>query len=219
MRDLAFQAEQWARRYEPHVEPLNRFVDELGELDDAGHPPYIPPMYRGVEAPALAILRDPGPKAGGVKGSGFLCVENDDQTAERFWHFLAEARIDQADVVPWNAYPWYINAKPTVVQLAAGVEPLRRIIELMPRLHVVLSLGTDARAAWRLFAAANGELVRARQLHVLETYHPSRKALQHPGQAERDQREERIRSTLRTAATQLGTTPPVDGTRLHPHQR
>jgi len=48
-------------------------------------------------------------------------------------------------VVPWNAYPWYINAKPTVVQLAAGVEPLRGIIELMPRLRVVLLLGTDAK--------------------------------------------------------------------------
>ncbi len=41
-------------------------------------------MYHGVEGPALAILHDPGPKAGSVKEPGFLCVENDDQTAERF---------------------------------------------------------------------------------------------------------------------------------------
>lgn len=210
MRDLAFRADQWARRYEPHVEPLNRLVDELGALDDAGHPPYIPPMYRGVEAPALVILRDPGPKAGGAKGSGFLCVENDDQTAERFWHFLDEARIDHGDMVPWNAYPWYINAKPKAVQLAAGVEPLRRIIELMPRLRVVLLLGVDAKVAWRLLVAANGDLVRARRIDVLETHHPSRQALQHPDAVERGRREEHIRSTLSKAARLLGTTPTID---------
>lgn len=76
MRYPAFRVEQWARRYEPHLEPpLNRFVDELGALDEAGHPPYIPPMYHGIGAPVLTVLRDPGPKAGGAKGSGFLCVE------------------------------------------------------------------------------------------------------------------------------------------------
>ncbi len=59
MREPAFRADQWAQRYEPHVEPLNRFVDELGMRDDAGHPPYIAPMYRGIEAPVLSLLRDP----------------------------------------------------------------------------------------------------------------------------------------------------------------
>jgi hypothetical protein len=31
----------------------------------------------------LSISRDPGPKAGGIKGSGFLSIENDDPSAER----------------------------------------------------------------------------------------------------------------------------------------
>jgi hypothetical protein len=54
------------------VEPINRFIDDLGRHEQAGHPPYIPPMYRGIDALALSISRDPGPKAGGDKGSGFL---------------------------------------------------------------------------------------------------------------------------------------------------
>jgi hypothetical protein len=138
MREPAYPADQWARRYESDVAPINRLVDELGTHTDAGAPPYVAPMYRGVDAPAVAILRDPGPKAGGARGSGFLSVENDDQTAERQCAFLAEAGIDPADVVPWNVYPWYINATPTRTQLVAGVEPLRRLIELMPDLRVVL---------------------------------------------------------------------------------
>jgi hypothetical protein len=83
MRDHAYRAEQWRNRYAPHVEPINRLVDELGELRPGARPPYVAPMYRGVHAPMVAILRDPGPKAGGAAGSGFLSVGNDDQTAER----------------------------------------------------------------------------------------------------------------------------------------
>ena len=42
----------------------------------------------------LSISRDRGPKAGGMKGSGFLSIENNDASAERMGHFLDEAGID-----------------------------------------------------------------------------------------------------------------------------
>lgn len=203
MRDPAFREDQWVRRYEPHVEPLNRLIDELGERDDAGHPPYIAAMYWGNEAPVLSLLRDPGPMAGGPKGSGFLCVENDDPSAERLWHFLAEAGIDPRDVVPWNAYPWYINAKPTRAQLAAGVDPLMRIIELMPRLQTVLLLGKDAQQAWPLLMAKHGEAIQQRGIAVFSTFHPSRQALQHRDPQVRADREEAISGTLRSVAALL----------------
>jgi len=200
MSDPRYRAEQWAHRYDPHVAPINRLIDDLGELDDAGHPPYIAPMYRGVDAPALAILRDPGPKAGGVAGSGFLSVENDDQTAERQCVFFAGAGIDPADVVPWNAYPWFINAKPSKSQLAAGTVPLRQLIDLMLSLRVVLLLGGDARTAWQLLMVRYGYIIRDRKIEALSTYHPGRQALQHPDPAERHRRENHIRTTLAQAA-------------------
>jgi len=149
-------------------------------------------MYHGVDAPMLAILRDPGPKAGGAQGSGFLSVENDDQTAERQCGFFVEAGIDPADVVPWNAYPWYINDAPSRAQLGEGVEPLRRLIELMPGLKVVLLAGKDAQAAWEVFGHSHGVLIRSRGIEALFTYHPSRQALQHPDPAERARREDHI---------------------------
>lgn len=201
MRDAAYRADQWARRFEVHIRPINELVDELGARHDAGCPPYVAPMYRGTAAPVLAVLRDPGPKAGGAQGSGFLSVENDDQTAERQCVFMSEAGLDPSDVLPWNAYPWYINAAPTRSQLGDGVEPLRRLIELMPRLQVVLLLGKDAQRGWQVFLDAHGGLVRRRGIEVLPTYHPSRGALQHPDPVERTRREEHIRATLRQAAS------------------
>ena len=201
MQDPRYRADQWANRYAPHVAPVNRLVDALGGPD--GTPPYIAPMYRGVDARLLAVLRDPGPKAGGAKGSGFLSVENDDQTAERQCKFFKEAGLDATDVLPWNAHPWYINAKPNRTQLRAGVPPLRQLVDLMPRLQVVLLLGRDAQAAWALFMGEHGGTIDERGIRALSTFHPSRQALQHPDKAEQQRREENIRSTLADAAALL----------------
>lgn len=213
MRDGDYRDDQWAHRYDPHIAPINRLVDDLGRDRPDDRPPYVAPMYRGVDAPVLAVLRDPGPKAAGAQGSGFLSVENDDQTAERQCVFFEQAGLDPADVLPWNAYPWYINAAPNRAQLTAGLDPLRRLVELLPRLRVVLLLGRDARAAWQMFLTRHRGLVAERELVALSTYHPSRQALQHPDPAERARREDDIRSTLRRAkalTAGCGSRPVVD---------
>lgn len=201
MQDPRYRADQWTHRYAPHIAPINRLVDVLGGPD--GTPPYVAPMYRGVDARVLAVLRDPGPKAGGAKGSGFLSVENDDQTAERQCAFFEEAGLDAADVLPWNAHPWYINAKPDRTQLLAGLPPLRQLVDLMPRLQVVLLLGRDAQRAWAHFVEQHGGTIDERAIRALPTFHPSRQALQHPDPAERRRREDDIRSTLADAAALL----------------
>jgi hypothetical protein len=220
MRDPAYRAEQWEHRYAEHVEPLNRLIDELGDAEPDARPPYVAPMYRGVQARVLAILRDPGPRAGGVRGSGFLSIENDDQTAERQMQFFAEAGLDPAEVIPWNAYPWYINAAPTKAQLARGVEPLHRVVELMTELRVVLLAGKDAQAAWRLFCSVHGAEIARRGIHAVSTYHPSRQALQHPDPVERARREDDIRAALREVVAKVDSArddsaaPHTDGVRI-----
>jgi hypothetical protein len=201
MRDKDYRDDQWARRYTGRVERINRFIDELGAKDDAGHPPYIPPACGGVDAQALSISRDPGPKAGGTAGSGFLSIENNDASAERMGQFLGEAGIDYASVLPWNAYPWYINSDPTTSQLQAGAGPLRDLIGLLPRLRVVILHGTAADKGWKLFLRQDLGLVEQRGIVWLSTYHTSRQALQTPDRTERDLREASIRNILALAAS------------------
>lgn len=205
----AYREDQWRHRYDPHVEPINRFIDELGSINAVGHPPYVAPMYRGVNARALAVLRDPGPKAGGAGGSGFLSVENNDATAERQCEFMEAAGIDPAEVVPWNAYPWYINAKPSTSELRAGTEPLRRLIDLLPDLRVVLLLGADAQRAWRYFVGQHAGVVTSRGIQALETYHPGRQAMWHPDPDVRRARQRAIEATMAEAVEILGNRTPV----------
>ena len=76
-----------------------------------------------------------------------MCPENDDGAAERYATMLDEAGIAVSDILGWNAYPWYINRAPRAAELEAGVEPLRRLCDLLPDLRDVMLHGVSARTA------------------------------------------------------------------------
>lgn len=209
MRDPRFREQQWEDRYAPHVEPINRYVDQLAERPGRLRPPYVAPMYFGVRSRVLIVSRDPGPKAGGTKGSGFLCVENDDSSAERMYDFVTEAGLDVRDMLPWNAYPWYINADPTREQLQDGVETLGHVLRLAPDVQAVVYCGTTAWRAGRLFKKANANVLEQRGIQSFEMYHTSRQALFTPDPEERTRREQLIRDTLRRVASIVQPTEPV----------
>jgi hypothetical protein len=174
MRDPLFKRSQEEGLRLPHVAPINALVDDLRE-EGRGWVPYVAPIYGGVEAEMLSILRDPGPMTNtSGNGSGFLCLENDDPAAELFATLLAGAGITPARVTPWNAYPWYINRRPNAAELEAGLDPLRRLLNLLLRLRIVMLNGGDAQSLWRKFAASYP--TTAASYHVLPTYHTAKQA-------------------------------------------
>lgn len=190
MAEAAYRQTQDRDRYAAHVQPINELVDELRDLDGRGWMPYVAPSHGGIEAPMLSVLRDPGPKTLDGSGSGYLCIENDDATAEQQCAAFAAVGIGLGDVTPWNAYPWYINRKPTAAERNAGVEPLIRIIAVMPRLKVVLLQGGDAVDTWRRLLRRHPGLVPDRGLEVVETYHPGQQALWSADPVVRERRRE-----------------------------
>lgn len=199
MRDAAFRREQWEERYAEHVAPINRYVDEMREVG-RGWAPYIAPIHGGVKARVLSILRDPGPATQENGGSGFICVENDDPSAELQCELLESAGLTAADLTPWNAYPWYINRVPDAGELQAGIETIVEVAAMMPKLRVILLQGKDAEAAWRRVVRSHPRLSKERELAVVSTYHPSRQALFHPDPAERQRRVDRRAAAFREVA-------------------
>jgi hypothetical protein len=126
MSDPQFRQGQLDGLRLPHIAPVNALVDELTDPAGRGWVPYLAPAYGGVDARVLCVLRDPGPKTNDeLGGSGFLSADNDDPTAKRFAALLDAAGIPVSEILAWNAYPWYVNHKPTPAELEAGVEPLR----------------------------------------------------------------------------------------------
>lgn len=120
MRSKSFQPAQLDGIRLPHIESFNRLVDEISTAIE--WLPYVALQYDGVKARLLALFHDPGPKTQRGIGSGMLCIENDDPSADRYFNFLANAGISVRDLMAWNCYPWYVNRKPTLEKSSAGLD-------------------------------------------------------------------------------------------------
>lgn len=201
MGNAEFRKYQWLHRFDDHIAPLNRLVDELCNI---GKAPYIAPIYGGINAKLLSILRDPGPKTQlEENGSGFLCLENDDATAEKMCELVAEAGIDTSEMVTWNTYPWYINRAPNATELRTGIAPLKKLIDLLPKLQVVILHGVTAQNGWKKFTRSFPNIIEERELCVINTYHTSRQAFWHPDEEIRKARRQHLRDSMHRAASIL----------------
>ena len=131
-------------------------------------------------------------------GSGFICTENDDVTAENLAKLLDQVGLSPADCVGWNAYPWYINKDPKVDQLEAGVEVLAELLALLKRLEVVVLFGGAARDSWRRLGKHRPALVTRYQ--VFATRHTSSQAFIGTGDQKQRWKARQV-ATFREAAT------------------
>lgn len=188
MGDREFRADQRSRIREPHIKPINDFVDDLRVIH--GWTPYVAPLHGGINSRMLSMLRDPGDMTrDDDRGSGMICMENDDQTAEMQAILADSAGIDASDFMPWNSVPFYVgNRKPTTPELHAATPSLIQLLDLLPNLEVALLQGGEAKRAWGYLRGADPRW-RKRGIEVIETFHPSQMALQtmYP-----DERAERI---------------------------
>ena len=178
MATVAFRDDQHARLHEAHIKKITDLVDELR----VGNRfiPYVAPLYGGINAEVLLIFQDPGPKTQSDAGSGMLCAENDDPTAELFSICLCKAGLDVARTITWNAYPWYINKSPTASQLEAGLMPLRRLLDLLGKVSVVMLMGRRAEDSWKRFCKRYG--TEGSRYTVIPSLHPSRRGIIRGGQ-------------------------------------
>ncbi len=159
MRDDDFRREQLAGLYAPHVKPLNKLVDEL-RVDGDRWMPHLAPLHGGVMARILCLGGDPGANPHhGRAYEAMLSVEDDDAGSARIGALLKRAHIDPGEVMLWNAYPWYVTDDLGVGDLRSGLEPLRRMLELLEDLQVVVLLGPVAERSWRMFASTLPEEV------------------------------------------------------------
>jgi hypothetical protein len=148
----------------------------IGTIERAGHRlPLIDPVDAASEARVLLVLEAPGTMADATKGSGFISVDNGDQTASNCWRARSESGLVEG-VMHWNVVPWYLGVatkKPTDLQLADGAIRLRYLVDLLPDLSTVVLCGEYAKRGWRRIA----DLFDGNAPDVIETWHPSPSSL------------------------------------------
>ena len=165
-----------ARCLESHVAPLQALAERISASHDAPDGvPRFDPLDGGIEARVLLLQEAPGPRA---VGTGFVSFDNPDQTAANARHACESAGLSRRDVVRWNAVPWYIGNQPRTKIRAATRSDLQRaepwltqLLELLPRLEVVVLMGKKAQR----HAPAIERI--APQLRVVKTTHCSPLAL------------------------------------------
>lgn len=206
--DPAVLAERAALGGAPHVAALAPYL--AGLRARRGAVPDVDPLDGGAGARLLLLLETPGPGAG---PSRFVSRDNPTGTAANLRRFTAEAGLARADMLIWNAVPWVIHAPgarnraPRRGEVAAGLAELPGLLDLLPRLGVVVLAG-------RVAAGAAPLLARARPgVPVLEMPHPSPTIVcTGPAVAAR------IRAALRDAAGLLARAAPEtpQGSLYHP---
>jgi hypothetical protein len=153
---------------EPHIAPLAQYVERLR----AKHPDWqfqdFDPLDGGVDAELLFLLEKPGPRTsptGKRIGSGFISRNNDDPTAENVYNFMLQAGIPRKRTALWNVMPgWNETIKFTTPEVRRGIEELRDLLPLLPRVKTVVLVGSQAHKAL--------SYVQALGMRVFESAHP-----------------------------------------------
>lgn len=167
---------------EPRVQPLRAWAGELAKTRGAVVP-WFDPAEAGVDSRVLLVFEAPGPmtNTGNRRpGSGFISVDNNDQTAENTWRCRVEAGL-HAGALAWNIVPWYLgpaSRKPTAGEVEQGARELLSLMRLLPRLDTVVLSGRYAQAGWRKHLA---HALHRPDVRTIETWHPSPLALNQPG--------------------------------------
>jgi hypothetical protein len=124
-----------ARLGDAHVAPITGLVDRLRAVHGDGVP-YLDPRTGGIRARMLLVLKDPG---SGAKGSGFLSLENDDQTAFNTLTILRDLKVDYGAIAFWNVIPWPgFGSSLSLSELKRGAAVLND--DLLPSLKSLRSL-------------------------------------------------------------------------------
>jgi len=166
-----------AERFEmlnlPHISPLRDYVKKLRGIYPESEFADFDPLDGGCNADILFLLEKPGPKTSVLDGgSGFISRNNDDPTAEATFNFMNLAQLPRDRTVLWNAIPgWNGTRTITHLELHRGIDHLRELPQLLPKLETIVLVGKKAQRAaphicnldYRLLASDHpSPIVRAR---------------------------------------------------------
>lgn len=134
----------------PHIDVLDEYAQAIASRYGNSIPRFDP-LDGGVGARLLILMESPSRRG---HERGLVSVDNPTPTGRRMREEMASAGICREDRVVWNVVPWYLGddrkaRNPTLAERRAGTLLLPSLLELLPRLEVVLTLGGPAREGWR----------------------------------------------------------------------
>lgn len=169
-----FLAAKLSRLREAHVAPVQALVDQIRQERGTVSVPYVDPDSGGIRARVLFILESPASPA--ALGSGMLSPDNDDETAANMWRLYEKSGLNRSHALHWNAVPWYVGEdghekSVKSEQVLEGALWLDRLLDLLPDLLLVVTMGKPAAKAFKAYVDAHG----GHNVGWLSAPHPSPK--------------------------------------------
>ena len=154
--DAALRPENVAARRahlrDPLIAPLTDWVNSVRERltpCQAASVCDFDPWLGGIHSTVLLLLQDPSSTAA---RTGFISCDNNDNTAYQMALALGEVRLERDIRLHWNAYPFWLKnpafpTSPRKVKVQCA-QFLAELVELLPLLAVVVTVGISARDSW-----------------------------------------------------------------------
>lgn len=160
--------ERLALLSQPHVAPLSNFRAQLLEdLPKSSFVPNFDPKDGGIEARVLLLLETPGrvPRA-----TQFTSLDNPSMTSKNLLPMVMGAGLKRSEVLMWNLVPWDIGTETKIQSTTSnhhsiGTAALLRLLELLPRLRVIVFFGTKAQVALKDVQVVRTDLLLIRSPH------------------------------------------------------
>ena len=135
---------------QPHIRAINELIEEIGSTVGSPNLPYNDPLFGGVDAELLFVMKAPEADADPQKsGTRFLSFDNDDDGAANIFNACAQNGIARSRCIAWNICPFPIaGSRPTASDIRRAAPCTRRMISLLPDLKAVVLLGGPAHAGW-----------------------------------------------------------------------
>lgn len=165
---------------EAHVRDLNALARSLRHAPDGSDRfvPWFDPDSGGVSSRVLVLMESPGPRTVAAGDLGFSSEDNQDPTTQALRAARTASGLARAAYVRWNVVPWPTydanghRRPPTVADLDEAGPALAAVLELLPRLQLVVAVGAPAlNGVMRLLTSAPVDLARVPR--VLGVPHPS----------------------------------------------
>ncbi|NPV57011.1 MAG: uracil-DNA glycosylase [Anaerolineae bacterium] len=135
--------------YASHVQVLNKFVEEIANSRYANASvPWFDSAGGGVNARLLFLLQDPSDTA--LSGTGIISPDNPDKTADNTTYYRNKANLNPSEIVHWNVVPWQIGKRNKDEEVIKAIPFLLKLIELLPKLEVVICMGVYATRGWNI---------------------------------------------------------------------
>lgn len=134
------------------VAGLERWARKLADSRQESVPSFDP-RSGGVNARALFLLQDPSRAAS--EGSGFISIDNNDQTAHNCSKAYEATGLDYKLALHWNVIPWWVHnparkrpGRTLASEARRAHNDLLDMLDMLPHLEAVVLLGKPAQRAW-----------------------------------------------------------------------